>query len=356
MRAKLRHRATEIPLPQPHHFDKQGRAKRWFPTPYIKVVNPATMEAELQLDPPPRITPLDIRWFARLQRLPHLPLSYSSALECRSYDSMQARATKLVRHGYLKARPSLDRCSVHSLLRPAEVELAKSSDYRPIIKTGESEPHQFGVSILTASFELGAREHGLTFIDDQAILNHKACPPETRRAPNPFEIPITFSFRFGKKREQLKTNIEHDGRPFGLAFEKGGKTTYKFFHLEFDRDTEELRSQHADRINISRKMQAVLALAQKGGYSDHYGIPNSTILWATINRPRMYAMMDVLDELTEGKGSPIDQAFTTIPDLMTMEPFLPPRGWVFDQDRWVQVKNGNIEPYDILAELGVIKS
>lgn len=233
----------------------------------------------------------------------------------------------IFRYPYLRKRLTRLRKDGGYLKCPAESWRAANSRYRPAVYTltekgkallrqhgvhdaapslGNDFAHAFGTCLVMASIRIGLhRRSCLRFITPREILDHPACPESTRTAPDPFAIPTRFEYR-GRSggTVQADTHKEHDWAPFGIAHALGGGRERKilFPGIEFDRRTEPLESDRADRASVTRHLLAILALLD-GGYRQHFGLQSVYVPIITIGEVRKRSIQRLLLKLTGGQGS-----------------------------------------------------
>jgi hypothetical protein len=165
--------------------------------------------------------------------------------------------------------------------------------------------HRFMIACITASIELAINETpGLRFIPQTEIL---------ARSPNKtLEIPCTISFhnaRTGKSQTLAKPLIPD--ALFGIDY--GG--AYRFFMLEADRNHEPLRRADLTETSYLRKVLQYREVIEKGIYKEHFGMKaGMLVLNVTTNFQHMHGIIDLVGDLTGGKGSPY-MLFKTAPEF-----------------------------------------
>jgi hypothetical protein len=284
------------------------------------------------------VTENDLRILVLLQRYRYLPSTYLAALVSTSYGYLKNRLT-ILRHeaGVIDcprsswhAANARYRPAVYCLTDKGEQVLKERGLYKPHPKANETFAHEFGVCLTMASFDLGAREHGLRLIDSDEILAHPSCPYATRHAERPFHLPLSAAF------------IKHDGVPFGL---QGTKTLF-FPGIEFDRKTEPLEPRDMERSSIRKHVESIIALG-RCGYRHHYGIPNNVIPFVTISESRMRSIMRLVEKVaSEGERKLF--LFKYVSDFSAFEKFPPPAAHMLATP-WLRAGHA---PFDIVAELG----
>lgn len=311
-----------------------------------------------------RITRNDLDLLDLLQVYKYLPSTYLEAFLDLHPIYLKNRITVLRHVAKVIAIPSSSWHAANARYRPAVYQLtdkgravlAAHGRSRRVFPTNEDFPHEFGVCLTAASFAIGARQHPeLSFYDHEAILASKHCAPATRLSKTPFQIPITFKYHYeirGQARhKELETFVKHDDKPFGFVSRANPKAQLFAPGIEFDRATESLESEDYAATAISKKIQAIEALAKDDGYFEHYGIPNAFIPWVTISEARMRSLMRIVEKVTNGKGSK-RHLFTHIPDFASFEAFPPADGSMLTRN-WKRV---SFPDFRILDELGIVRS
>jgi hypothetical protein len=182
--------------------------------------------------------------------------------------------------------------------------------------------HELMAALITASIELGTREHpNVRLITWSEIVASKNTPQAAREASNPSAIPVSYSIR-----GESQHGVVADGAPFGLERTIEGRSTYLFFPgVEADCGTEPLDASAIDRSSIARKFVAYTAVAEQGIYRSHFGFPNFLVPIITTNVTRMRSMMALLDRLAGGRGSKMF-LFKTFPAFASSEKPPAPNG------------------------------
>jgi hypothetical protein len=166
--------------------------------------------------------------------------------------------------------------------------------------------HRFMVACITAQIELATKQDpNLRFISEQEIL---------ARSPNKtLEIPCSISYtnqRTGK-RQTLDKPLIPDAL-FGIEY---GGTSYRFFMLEADRDHEPIRRADLQETSYLRKMLQYREVIEKGHYKQHFGMKaGMLVLNVTTNFQHMHNIVELVSELTNGRGSPY-LLFKTMPEF-----------------------------------------
>ena len=274
-------------------------------------------------------TERDIEIFKLLARYRYLPSDYIHAFVGGNAKALTRRLNLLSRKPNLYlARPHQQRESASANHRPLIYELDERG-VRELRQRGASPPpksyhrnfaHELMVSQITASIELGTREHDrVQLISWPEILAKPHTPRALRESPSPTAIPVEFCFR----GDMIKQNVQADAQPFGLERLIEGKRSYLFFPgIEADCGTEPLDASDADRSSLAKKFAAYTAIAEHGIYNAHFGFPNFLVPIITSSIARMYSMMRLLKKMTDGYGSKMF-LFKTFPSFTSFDP--PPK-------------------------------
>jgi hypothetical protein len=298
-----------------------------------------------------RITEYDIAIVLLLQRYRYLPSTYIAALlklKTGNGAHFKKALTKLRHEAGLIDCPNPSWAAANARYRPAVYGLTKKGEallkerglYVPRPKTGHEFNHELMVCLIQASFELGARKHGLRIISAQDILDNERCPRSTRFEKHPWRLPVSFLYD-GHPVDQF---VECDGDFFGLANSEGD--TLFFPGFEADRRTEPLEPEDYDRPSIKKKLIAYRELARQRTYKQRYGLPTAVIAFVTINEQHKRSLMRVVDKITDGHGSKLF-LFKSMPNFASFENFPPPTGHMLSEP-WQRVGHPD---FDILKEL-----
>jgi Replication-relaxation len=183
-----------------------------------------------------------------------------------------------------------------------------SDDRGPLLKKGRMGAyrqfsHQLMICDCMASIELGVRERPhLRFISWQEIM----AKAPARETDNAFEIPASISYTLPRSQNTQRADIKivPDGL-FELEYTHDGTASYRFFALEADRSTMPVTRGNLHQSSYLRKMLAYQEIAAQHVYRTHLGVPNLLILNVTTNEQHMRALMELVNELTAGKGSKV---------------------------------------------------
>jgi len=187
---------------------------------------------------------------------------------------------------------------------------------------------------ITASFELGTRENtNVRLITWQEIMASDKIPLATKNLANPASIHV--SFEIGGKR--CTKAVIADAQPFGLKRTNPDGTGAVFFFpgIEADCGTEPIESSDYLRSAICNKFSAYRAIAAQELYKSHFGFPNCFVPFITSSTVRMQSMMQMLEKLTDGKGSKMF-LFKSFPTLSSFEKQAPASGHLLTEP-WQRV-------------------
>lgn len=293
-----------------------------------------------------RLTPHKLAVLQLLQRYRYLPTKYIHAFVGGDFRYVQDMLTTLRHEGRLidarwAGHNALKQQAVYFLTRAGERALKEHGLFSPVLKTGSDFAHELGVCLVQASFELGAKEHGLRLITPREIL--ELAPFETRKLKEPFAIPVTYEFPLTTGTKRLTSTVESDGDFFGIA---GKKATLYVPGFEMDRVTEVLETDDFDRPSIRRKFFAYRQLARDRAWEKRFNLPNVLIPFVTTKPSHMSGMMRALDRVTNGKGSKLF-IFKVLPDYTGFANFPDPTGHMLGEP-WHRVGH---PPVNLLAEL-----
>ena len=311
---------------------------------------------------PFRLTRSDMEIIGPLQTYKYLPSTHLIRFASGLHPQYVKNRLTILRHeAKIIDCPASSWHAANARYRPAVYQLTEKGRAalhahgltRPTYPTSEEFKHEFGASIVAASFAIGALEQpDIAFHDHEVILNSRFCPSSTRDLKTPFKIPVSFVYHYQVGEEErhtkLDTFVKHDWRPFGFTNRMSRRSQFFFPGIEFDRHTESLGSSDYNASTIQRHIQSARALASEDGYASHYGIPNAFIPWVTISEARMHSIMREVEKATGGRGSK-RFLFKTIPDFSSFESFPPADGAMLTTP-WKRV---GYPDFDILRELGV---
>ncbi|MDP2367256.1 hypothetical protein [Rhodoferax sp.] len=307
----------------------------------------------------------DIAIFELLQEFPYLSLPYIGELLGAKPQTVTVNGKQVVRYEYLRKKLMRLRKDGGYLRCPADSWKAANSRWRPAVyaltakgkavlreqglfpsfKLGNDFAHDFGSCVVPASFKIGVMTNpSLRFIQPREIIEHRACPESTRISPEPFTIPVRFTFQ----GRTIETNKEHDWSPWGIGYRLDDGRERKIFFPghEFDRSTEPLETDDLGRSSVTRHLLSILSLLD-GGYKRHFGLPSVYIPIVTVGERRLKSIMRQLLKLTDGKGSQ-KILFKHIPDFASYGSLPAATGHMLTEP-WERAGH---ESFDILKEIG----
>jgi hypothetical protein len=259
-----------------------------------------------------RPTERDIEIFRLLTRFRYLPSDYIHAFIGGSEKALSHRLNLLSRKPNLYlARPHQQRECADANYRHLIYEIDEGG--RRILRERglpfhpksyhHNFTHEIMVAQITASIELGARaDANVRLITWPEILANETTPAATRTSVTPATIRVTYELGGERRCDEITA----DARPFGLERTIDGKRSYLFFPgIEADCGTEPISSRDTERSSIGKKYAAYLAIADQGVHRLHFGFPNFFVPFITTSAPRMRSMMQLVERLTEGRGSKI---------------------------------------------------
>jgi len=312
---------------------KQARSSRWSRDPVV-----GRDGAALGVYPTER----DIEIFKLLVRFRYLPSDYIHAFVGGNEKALSRRLNLLARKPNLYlARPVQQRQNAGANYRRLIYQLDERGSRvlreRGLSFLSKSYHHNFThelmVAQITASIELGTKEHtNIRLITWPEILASARTPEPTRTSPTPVAIRVTYSLRGDTRSDEITA----DARPFGLERTIDGRRSYLFFPgIEADCATEPLDASDADRSSIAKKFSAYAAIGEQGIFRSHFGFPNFFVPFVTTSSARLSSMMELLDRLAGGRGSKMF-LFKTFPSLTSPQPPPPADGHMLTEP-WQRV-------------------
>ncbi len=279
--------------------------------------------------------------FRPLLRYRFLPADYLHAFAGGSLDYLVDRLALLSRRPnlYLR-RPHRQRANAGANHRRLIYELAdrgirlmqERGAAIARMRPAASFAHELMVSVVMASFELGAREAGARLIGWGDILASRSLPDATRHLPKPYSIPVSVMVN----EQRLDANVVADGYPFGVERATNDGRAYFFCPgVEADCGTEPIQVSDFARSSITRKLALYLAIDAQRINRTHFGFPNLYAPFITTNETRLASMMGVLHRLTNGAGSRFI-LFKTFPSFTSFEQPPAPSGHMLTEP-WKRV-------------------
>lgn len=265
-------------------------------------------------DDPVEITDCDLRYLSALWRHGPLPSDILHAL-ARPHAG-QAKTTRRLaklkrRPNCLIAQPDQQRQSYAANHRPLTYErnaktLAVLQEHGCITDEdgawvregrhgqGRQFAHRRMIAVVSALVELGLREHPrIRFIPWKEILDR--APAETRRADDPFRIPVTVAHEVGGATRAVATAVAPDTL-FGLEYTlpDGGRVA-RFVAVECDRTVEFTRPDLRQSSHL-RKFLGYREVVRQRLHQTRLGLPNLVVLTVTTGERRLRRSMQVLEE------------------------------------------------------------
>lgn len=252
---------------------------------------------------PLRFTPDDIACIKTLhpEVYPYLPAPWWHALVCpeKNYTRFAKRAGTLARW-WRRARdeplqpPYIKRHQVplkHALYSRTEAGDVLVNEVYPL-RTTHNQAHETLQALVHASIDIGVRQaDGFRLVHWPEIRDigwsefgtRKYVHDRTLDLPDPHTIPLTQEDERGRLVAAGRSRA--DGSPFLLKHRTGGQLF--FLGKEIDRSTEPLETSHASRRNIKQKLLHYKHIFERAAYREHYGFPNSMVLFVFINENRL---------------------------------------------------------------------
>jgi hypothetical protein len=254
-------------------------------------------------------TDRDIAIFQLLARFRYLPSDYIHAFVGGNAKAVGRRLNLLCRKPNLYlARPQQQRQSAAANHRPLiyalDVRGSRALRERGLLLPQSTSVrnfvHELMVAQVTASIELGTKENpSVRVITWSEILESEKTPKATRDSATP-SFRVAYSFN----SHTSTSEITADAFPFGLERVNDAGRIYLFFPgIEADCGTEPIDPRDSQRSSIAKKFAAYMAVAQQALYRSHFGFPNFFVPFITTNVCRMQSMMQLLERVTEGRGS-----------------------------------------------------
>ena len=254
--------------------------------------------------------------------------------------------------GYID-RPEQQYLVVNAGYKPAVYELTEAGEQvlrehglaneeSPLLHRGRGLgvlfQHELMISDILSSLEIGLTGRPeLSFISWQEIL--KRAPKATQDAKEPFDIPTSVSYAFHGGTQTSNKALSPDAL-FGISHPDRAP---RFYALEADRDSEPVYRSNLEQTSWLRKLLQYLEVmhsqslsyqgraARMPRYQEHFHIANLTLLVVTTNEAHMRAIMELLMELTHGKGHQ-HILFRTMPSLASLETAPPPTPFILDTE------------------------
>ena len=183
--------------------------------------------------------------------------------------------------------------------------------------------HELMICDIISSIEIGVRaDPSLRFISWPEIL--AKAPEATRRSEKPFNVAVSVSCTCPRTGQTQSCD-----RPlvpdaiFGIEYIRNGQTSYRFFALEADRNSEPVFRRTLEQTSYLRKILQYRELAARSLYATRWGLPNLLVLNVTTNQQHMTNIVSTVQEVTGRRGSTF-LLFMTMPSLSSLERAPPP--------------------------------
>src|SRR5205085_8917037 len=164
---------------------------------------------------------------------------------------------------------------------------------------------------------------------------HARMPEKTRNSKLSHCLPVNISYRIGGKEHRSDKALMPDA-VFGIEWEGKGA---RYFALECDRDHEPLMRSNLEQTSYLRKILQYQGVMTEKTYRTHWGLPNLLALNLTTTEFHQNKIMELVDELTEGKGASY-LLFNTMPSLGDFAKPEPPTGRLLSEP-WQRVAHPN---------------
>lgn len=153
--------------------------------------------------------------------------------------------------------------------------------------------HDLMGNMVMAQIEIGVRS-----APDYQLANF----PRLLAAPNmPVDGSRSATIELVLPEKKTPVRVTSDWQPFGV----GKSTKFRFyFGVEADKGTEPLRTKSHARKSISSMFKRYLEIDKQGLAKRLYGLPNFYYPFVTCLPERITSMIELLYELTDGKGHP----------------------------------------------------
>ncbi len=254
----------------------------------------------------------DLEIFRLLERYRYLrSTSIHAFVGGASETRFKERLGDLFHEGYLD-RPEQQWTLANCRYVPVVYELGKggrralrregAGDGKPWTWLGDGAHRQFAHSLMIcevlSSIDLGVRDRTeLGLVSWREIL--AKAPEATRHSAAPFRIPVPAS---GVAPPSSGGTVVPDAL-FGLEYKADGKTAYRFFALEADRNTMPIVRSDRAQTSYLKKMLAYREIVARQVHKSHLGLPNLLVLTVTTNAAHMaWIMQHVCDHIGAHAG------------------------------------------------------
>lgn len=284
------------------------------------------------------LTERDIEIFQLLTRYRYLRSGHLHALAGgKSQKRFIERLGDLYHEGRYLNRPPQQWQTINARYMPAVYELGDAGEL--VLKqrglARESAPslvgkrrlgavrqyhHELMICDIICSIEIGVRaDPKFRFVSWQEILQNPKMPECTRNSASPFAVPVSAYYTCPRTKNTYRSDkpLVPDAL-FGIEYTTNGQKGYRFFALEADRNTEPVFRGTLQQTSYLRKILQYREIAARSTYRTHWGLPNLLVLNVTTNEQHMKNIMQLIEELSDGKGSTY-LLFKTLPSLASLE-------------------------------------
>jgi hypothetical protein len=266
---------------------------------------------ERQEQPPPcQLTARDLAILGHVARHRFVSSQHLAALDGGSEQNLLRCLRVLFDHGYLD-RPYAQlahlpitgpRPMVYGLGRRGAAALVAhghllptSTDYTERNKRAGAKfiEHTLAIASFMVGLELACRNRSdLTLLREADIIAD--APEPTRKAREPLRVTVP-----GLDNRLGVSSVVADGL-FGLSFADG---TAAYFLLEMDRGSMPVARSRFDKTSFKRKLHVYWEAWKAGRHVEQFGVKQIRVLTVTESAARVDHMLDVVHDLTGGKGS-----------------------------------------------------
>ena len=168
--------------------------------------------------------------------------------------------------------------------------------------TSRSITHTLMIADLMVSIEISCRSHPCVELIEPSQIIQQA-PSSTRASDNPFCIPAHARYLHPDTMQvhDVPTGVIPD-KVFGLR--NLTSETVQYFFLEADTGSVSLTDKNQKRHTVLRRISAYMQMANRGTHTRHFNIPQFIVLFVTSSAQRAQHMLELVDHLTQGNGSP----------------------------------------------------
>lgn len=221
------------------------------------------------------VTADDLAIFQSINRHGPLPSTYlHEYIKAKSFAAFQHRLTKLYNGSRwtppLLSRPQQQFQSFNARCQPLVYDLTEISQRlltdlgTALIRRTDPFVHRLMGACFGASMELACREAGLRYISRSEVLAKKGAS---------LGIPV-------------RDSVLIPDDLFGLQYPD---RSYRFFAIEFDRNSETIDGHSASAF--SPKLKAYAEIADRGLYLSHWGVPSMMVLTVTTSEVRIDSLL-----------------------------------------------------------------